>query len=51
MLALDDSTFFSTADYSRVRFPSDSTGAVRQIEWGPGTWGPQEGPRFPKIRK
>jgi CubicO group peptidase (beta-lactamase class C family) len=51
LLALDDSTFFSFADYAKVKFVSDSTGAVRGIEWGAGTWGTgQEGLRFPRVR-
>jgi CubicO group peptidase (beta-lactamase class C family) len=38
LIALDDSTFYSFADYAKVRFRSDSTGAVSEIEWGPATW-------------
>jgi hypothetical protein len=37
LLAVDDSTFYSFADYAPVRFRSDSTGAVGEIDWGPGT--------------
>ena len=51
LLALDDSTFFSTTDYATVRFPSDSTGAVTGIDWGPGTWATAgEHLRWPKVR-
>lgn len=51
LLAVDDSTFFSTTDYATVRFPSDSTGAVSGIDWGPGTWATgDQHLRFPKIR-
>ena len=51
LLAIDDSTFFSTTDYATVRFPSDSTGAVARIDWGPGTWATgDEHLRFPRVR-
>lgn len=50
LLALDDSTFFSTADYARVSFVSDG-GEVTGVRWGAGTWGTgQEGPRFARVR-
>ncbi|MGQ0702004.1 MAG: serine hydrolase domain-containing protein [Gemmatimonadales bacterium] len=50
LLPISDSVFFCTADYAEVTFASDSTGAVRQIEWGPGTWGTGEpGSRYPKL--
>jgi hypothetical protein len=51
LLALDDSTFYSFADYAKVRFPSDSTGAVKGIDWGPGTWATgDQHLRFPRVR-
>jgi CubicO group peptidase (beta-lactamase class C family) len=51
LLALDDSTFYSFADYATVRFPSDSTGAVKGIDWGPGTWATgDQHLRFPRVR-
>jgi hypothetical protein len=51
LLARDDSTFFSLTDYATVRFPSDSTGAVKGIDWGPGTWATgDQHLRFPKVR-
>jgi hypothetical protein len=51
LLALDDSTFYSFADYAKVRFRSDSTGAVREIDWGPGTWATKgQHLHFPKVR-
>jgi len=51
LLARDDSTFFSLTDYATVRFPSDSTGAVSRVDWGPGTWATgDEHLRFPRVR-
>jgi CubicO group peptidase (beta-lactamase class C family) len=51
LLALNDSTFFSLTDYATVKFPSDSTGAVSGVDWGPGTWATgDEHLRFPKVR-
>ena len=51
LIAVDDSTFFSTADYARVIFVSESAGEVTGIRWGAGTWGTgQEGPRFARVR-
>ena len=52
LVPLNDSTFFSTADYAKVTFASGASGAVERIEWGPGTWGAgEQGPRFPKVAK
>ena len=50
--ALDDSTFFSHADYARVVFASAPDGSVAQIEWGPGTWATngEAGPRFKRVQ-
>jgi hypothetical protein len=51
LLAVDDSTFYSFADYAPVRFRSDSTGAVSEIDWGPGTWSTEgQHLHFPKVR-
>lgn len=51
LLAINDSTFFSTTDYATVRFPSDSSGSVSRIDWGPGTWATgDEHLRFPRVR-
>ncbi|HKP76231.1 MAG TPA: hypothetical protein VJT67_11955, partial [Longimicrobiaceae bacterium] len=50
LVAQNDSTFFSTADYAPVVFVGASSGAVTAIQWGPGTWGNGEpGPRFPRV--
>jgi CubicO group peptidase (beta-lactamase class C family) len=52
LLARDDSTFFSLTDYATVKFPSDSTGAVSRIDWGPGTWATgDQHLRFPRVRR
>jgi CubicO group peptidase (beta-lactamase class C family) len=52
LLALNDSTFFSLTDYATVKFPSDSTGAVSGVDWGPGTWATgDQHLRFPKVRR
>ncbi len=51
LLAVNDSTFYSPADYAPVRFRSDSTGAVSEIDWGPGTWSTQgQHLHFPRVR-
>jgi CubicO group peptidase (beta-lactamase class C family) len=51
LLARNDSTFFSTADYAPVTFVGASSGTVEAIQWGAGTWGTGElGPRFPRVR-
>ena len=51
LAALNDSTFFSFADYAHVTFVSRADGQVDAIEWGPGTWGTGEkGPRFARAR-
>ena len=51
LLARNDSTFFSTADYAPVTFVGASSGSVEAIQWGAGTWGTGElGPRFPRVR-
>jgi CubicO group peptidase (beta-lactamase class C family) len=51
LVAQNDSTFFSTADYAPVTFVGASSGTVEAIQWGPGTWGTGEpGPRFPRVR-
>jgi CubicO group peptidase (beta-lactamase class C family) len=51
LLAVNDSTFFSTADYAPVTFTGGSASAAEVIQWGPGTWGAGElGPRFTRIR-
>ena len=51
LIARNDSTFFSTADYAPVTFVGASSGTVEAIQWGPGTWGTGElGPRFPRVR-
>jgi CubicO group peptidase (beta-lactamase class C family) len=51
LIALDDSTFYSPADYAKVRFVSDSSGAVKEIDWGPGTWSKgDQRLHFPKVR-
>ena len=51
LVALNDSTFYSPADYAKVRFVSDSTGAVKEIDWGPGTWSKgDQRLHFPKVR-
>jgi len=51
LLAINDSTFFSTTDYATVTFPSDSSGTVARIDWGPGTWATgDEHLRFPRVR-
>jgi hypothetical protein len=51
LIARNDSTFFSTADYAPVTFVGASSGTVEAIQWGPGTWGAGEpGPRFPRVR-
>lgn len=50
LVPLNDSTFFSFADYARVTFTTGPSGAVEAIQWGPGTWGTGEpGPRFARA--
>ena len=52
LLAIDDSTFYSPADYAKVKFRSDSTGAVSEIDWSGGTWATHdEHLHFPKVRR
>jgi CubicO group peptidase (beta-lactamase class C family) len=49
LLAVNDTTFFSTADYAPVTF-SGGTATAEVIQWGPGTWGTGEmGPRFTRV--
>jgi len=51
LIAVNDSTFYSPADYAPVRFRSDSTGAVSEIDWGPGTWSTEgQHLHFPRVR-
>lgn len=51
LIAVNDSTFYSFADYAPVRFRSDSTGAVSEMDWGPGTWSTEgQHLRFPRVR-
>ncbi|MFL5606905.1 MAG: serine hydrolase domain-containing protein [Gemmatimonadaceae bacterium] len=51
LLAVNDSTFFSTADYAPVTFSGGTAGAAEVIQWGAGTWGTGElGPRFTRVR-
>jgi hypothetical protein len=50
LLAVNDTTFFSTADYAPVTF-SGAAAATDVIQWGAGTWGSGElGPRFTRAR-
>jgi CubicO group peptidase (beta-lactamase class C family) len=50
LLAVNDTTFFSTADYAPVIFSGGST-TTDVIQWGAGTWGNGElGPRFTRAR-
>jgi CubicO group peptidase (beta-lactamase class C family) len=50
LLAMSDSTFFSTADYATVTFVGATSGTPTAIQWGAGTWGTGElGPRFARI--
>ena len=50
LLAVNDTTFFSTADYAPVTF-SGGGAATDVIQWGPGTCGTGEpGPRFTRAR-
>lgn len=48
LIAMDDFTFVSTADYARVVFAAGAAGAVSEIRWGAGTWTTTgaDGPRF-----
>jgi CubicO group peptidase (beta-lactamase class C family) len=50
LLAMSDSTFFSTADYATVTFTGGTSNA-EVIQWGPGTWGNgEQGPRFTRVQ-
>ncbi len=51
MVALNDSTFYSTADYAKVVFVSGANGEVSELRWGSGTWATkgEEGPRFARV--
>jgi hypothetical protein len=50
LLAVNDSTFFSTADYAPVTFTGGTAAAAEVIQWGPGTWGTGEmGPKFTRV--
>ena len=50
LIALNDSTLYSFADYARVSFTSNAAGKVEAIQWGAGTWGTGElGPRFARV--
>jgi CubicO group peptidase (beta-lactamase class C family) len=51
MVAVNDSTLLSTADYAKVVFASGSDGAVSEIRWGTGTWATkgEDGPRFARA--
>jgi hypothetical protein len=50
LLAVNDTTFFSTADYAPVTF-SGGGATTDVIQWGPGTWGTGEpGPRFTRAK-
>ena len=51
LLPLNDSTFFSLADYAPQTFTAGPSGLVNAIQWGPGTWGTGEmGPRFARLK-
>jgi CubicO group peptidase (beta-lactamase class C family) len=51
LVALNDSTFYSTADYAKVVFVSGVNGAVSELRWGSGTWATkgEDGPRFARV--
>jgi CubicO group peptidase (beta-lactamase class C family) len=51
LLAVNDTTFFSTADYAPVTFSGGTASAAEVVQWGAGTWGNGElGPRFTRVR-